>query len=305
MRNYAKQSQPVSRTIESNPKAANQVSIIEILQRYKKSIIQPVGLEDEDELLQGKFSGNPIQQASIEDDEPLQPKSENKTGLPDDLKAGIENMSRYSMDDIKVHYNSDKPAQLNALAYAQGTDIHVGPGQEKHLPHEAWHVVQQKQGRVQPTVQLQGVDVNDNEELEREADVMGNNAVQIIDNQTEKTLSITSSQGFLEPIQFTPIKKMTTGITHLVELIDDHLYNENYNYNERLQISHGMLVVIDRDIRYRSRRGPNQEIFCQTDKDGPQHYLWFLVKSVDDKDVPPNYYIREDTITHPKQEEKV
>jgi hypothetical protein len=25
-------------------------------------------------------------------------------------------------------------------------DIHIGPGQEKHLAHEAWHTVQQKQG---------------------------------------------------------------------------------------------------------------------------------------------------------------
>jgi len=77
------------------------------------------------------------------------------------------------MDDVKVHYNSDKPAQLNALAYAQGTDIHVGTGQEKHLPHEAWHVIQQKQGRVQPTMQMQGVNVNNNAGLEEEADVMG------------------------------------------------------------------------------------------------------------------------------------
>ncbi|HAP61901.1 MAG TPA: hypothetical protein DCR93_21180, partial [Cytophagales bacterium] len=34
-----------------------------------------------------------------------------------------------------------------------GTDIHLAPGQQKHLPHEAWHVVQQKQGRVKPTLQ--------------------------------------------------------------------------------------------------------------------------------------------------------
>jgi len=52
------------------------------------------------------------------------------------------------MDDVKVHSNSDKPAQINAHAYAQGTDIHPASGQEKHFPHEAWHVVQQKQGRV-------------------------------------------------------------------------------------------------------------------------------------------------------------
>jgi len=104
----------------------------------------------------------------------------NKTGLPDNLKSGIENLSGYAMDDVKVHYNSSKPAQLQAHAYAQGTNIHVGPGQEKHLPHEAWHVVQQKQGRVKPTMQLKGkVNVNDDTGLEREADVMGNKALQM------------------------------------------------------------------------------------------------------------------------------
>ena len=53
-----------------------------------------------------------------------------------------------SMDAVRVHYNSTKPAQLNAHAYTQGTDIHVASGQERHLPHEGWHVVQQMQGRV-------------------------------------------------------------------------------------------------------------------------------------------------------------
>jgi len=63
-------------------------------------------------------------------------KKENNTGMPDSLKSGIENLSGYSMDDVKVHYNSDKPGQLQAHAYAQGTDIHIASGQEKHLPHE-------------------------------------------------------------------------------------------------------------------------------------------------------------------------
>ncbi|WP_187356552.1 eCIS core domain-containing protein [Flavobacterium ajazii] len=104
-------------------------------------------------------------------------KKTNKTGLPDNLKSGIENLSGYSMDDVKVHYNSDKPAQINAHAYAQGTNIHIASGQEKHLPHEAWHVVQQKQGRVKPTMQMKGkVNINDNKGLESEADVMGSKA---------------------------------------------------------------------------------------------------------------------------------
>lgn len=115
-------------------------------------------------------------------------KKENHTGLPDHLKLGIENLSGYSMDDVKVHYNSEKPAQLNAHAYAQGTDIHLSSGQEKHLPHEAWHVVQQKQGRVKPTVQMKGkVNINDDASLEKEADVIGAklSSHQIDKNETE------------------------------------------------------------------------------------------------------------------------
>jgi len=97
----------------------------------------------------------------------------NRTGLPDSLKRGIENMSGYSMDDVRVHYNSSKPAQLQALAYTRGTEIHIAPGQEMHLPHETWHVVQQMQGRVRPTVWMNHIPVNDDLSLEHEADVMG------------------------------------------------------------------------------------------------------------------------------------
>lgn len=105
----------------------------------------------------------------------------NKTGLPDNLKSGIESLSGMSMDHVKVHFNSDRPAQLNAHAYAQGSEIHVAPGQEQHLPHEAWHVVQQAQGRVKPTLQMKGdVPVNDDVNLEFEADVMGAKALQSI-----------------------------------------------------------------------------------------------------------------------------
>lgn len=131
-----------------------------------------------------------------EEFEPIQ-KKVNNTGLPDQLKTGVENLSGYSMDDVKVHYNSDKPAQLNAHAYAQGTDIHVASGQEEHLPHEAWHVVQQMQGRVQPTLQMKGnVNVNDDEGLEKEADVMGRQAVNspIIHEETTKQLKLNNTQ---------------------------------------------------------------------------------------------------------------
>lgn len=125
-----------------------------------------------------------MQKASDEEEEtqqhkPIQAKK-NQTGMPDQLKTGIEDLSGLSLDPVRVHYNSSAPAQLNALAYAQGHDIHVGPGQEQHLPHEAWHVVQQMQGRVQPTTQSsEGVSINDNPNLEQEADHMGQKAMQL------------------------------------------------------------------------------------------------------------------------------
>ena len=102
----------------------------------------------------------------------------NKTGMPNQLKAGIEALSGMDVSDVRVHRNSSRPAQLNALAYAQGNEIHLGPGQERHLPHEAWHVVQQRQGRVLATKQIAGTDVNDSPALEEEADVMGTRALQ-------------------------------------------------------------------------------------------------------------------------------
>jgi len=101
-------------------------------------------------------------------------KKQNKASLPGKLKAGIENLSGCSMDDVIVHFNTVKPEQLKARAFAQGTNIHIAPGQEKHLTHEAWHVVQQEQSRMQPPVQLKDNPIiNDDKWLEKEADDMG------------------------------------------------------------------------------------------------------------------------------------
>ncbi|WP_461535219.1 eCIS core domain-containing protein [Spongorhabdus nitratireducens] len=102
-----------------------------------------------------------------------------KDGLPNKLKNGIEQLSGIDMSHVKVHYNSSKPAQLNAHAYTQGSNIHVASGQEKHLAHEAWHVVQQAQGRVKNTNHENGTAVNDDPKLEKEADVMGARALQL------------------------------------------------------------------------------------------------------------------------------
>lgn len=103
----------------------------------------------------------------------------NRAGLADGLKAGIESVPGISMDGMRVHHNSPQPAQLDAHAYAHGTENHSAPGQKRHMPHEAWHVVQQAHLPIKPTMLMNGgVPVNQDVELEAESDVMGAKAVQ-------------------------------------------------------------------------------------------------------------------------------
>ncbi len=141
----------------------------ELLQGKFESVQRQPLPEEEEELLQGKFPARvtPAQLKAGSDQQ------ENRTGLPDNLKSGLESLSGMDMSDVRVHYNSSKPEQLQAHAYTQGTDIHISSGQERHLPHEAWHVAQQKQGRVKPTMQMNGTAINDDPGLEKEADRMG------------------------------------------------------------------------------------------------------------------------------------
>lgn len=93
----------------------------------------------------------------------------NLTGIPTQMKLDFERRSGLSFDDVRVHYNSDKPRKIGALAYTQIPQVHIGPGQERHLRHELGHVVQQKQGIVRPTTWINGLPVNNSPGLERSA----------------------------------------------------------------------------------------------------------------------------------------
>ncbi|APR80722.1 Hypothetical protein A7982_06069 [Minicystis rosea] len=96
-----------------------------------------------------------------------------RAALPLALRAGVERLSGVSLHDVRVHYDSAAPARFDALAYTHGSEIHVAPGQERYLPHEAWHAAQQKLGRVRPTSRMASAALNTDPALEREADIMG------------------------------------------------------------------------------------------------------------------------------------
>ncbi len=81
---------------------------------------------------------------------------ENRTGIPLQLKRRMEEHTGLSFQDVQVHYNSEQPGKINALAYTQGTQVYLAPGEEKHLPHELGHVVQQKQGIVKADTMYPG-----------------------------------------------------------------------------------------------------------------------------------------------------
>lgn len=94
----------------------------------------------------------------------------NRTGVPLPMLERAEKLGGMPLRDVRVHYNSQKPAALGALAFTQGSHIFVGPGQERHLGHELSHVVQQKRGIVRPEFHLGGIPVNASPALEGQAD---------------------------------------------------------------------------------------------------------------------------------------
>ena len=64
--------------------------------------------------------------------------------LPPTLVEGIASMSGHDLSGVQVHVNSSQPASVGALAYTQGSEIHIAPGQDHHLPHDPQHDVKDR-----------------------------------------------------------------------------------------------------------------------------------------------------------------
>lgn len=108
--------------------------------------------------------------------------------LPESLRESMQQMSGVDLSAIQVHYNSDKPKQLGALAYAEGDQIYLAPGQSELLPHETWHLIQQAEGRVPATDERAGRATNSDAELENEAEAMAGRAKQQTLSETLRPL---------------------------------------------------------------------------------------------------------------------
>jgi hypothetical protein len=75
-----------------------------------------------------------------------------KDGLPNHVKVDhYGGLDKNVMAGINTKIQNDPGAhptlKASAQAYANGTSVHMGSGQEKHVAHELTHVVQQQGGR--------------------------------------------------------------------------------------------------------------------------------------------------------------
>jgi hypothetical protein len=123
--------------------------------------------------------------AQLADDKKKKPASMKKdSGSPNKMPGHVQQKMESTMNadfsDVNIHVGS-KASSVGALAYAQGNDIHFAQGKfnpdtnsgQQLLGHELAHVVQQRQGRVKATTSVNGLPVNDDKGLEKEADTLG------------------------------------------------------------------------------------------------------------------------------------
>lgn len=148
------------------------------------------GLEEEE--LQMKVDPSAAQLMGGLEEEELQLKAEKPVQrssapnkMPTEVQAKMESALNADFSDVNIHVGS-QASDVGALAYAQGNDVHFAQGKfdphsqsgQELLGHELAHVVQQRQGRVQPTTSVGGLPVNDDPKLEQEADDLGRKAAQ-------------------------------------------------------------------------------------------------------------------------------
>ena len=196
-------------------------------------------------------------------------RTENKTGMPDEVKARMESAFNTDFSGVRVHPESSAAPAVGALAYTQGTDIHFAPGQfspnnsagQRLLGHELAHVQQQSQGRVTPTTEINGLPVNDSPALEEEADQMG-----------EKVMSFSKTLQTQRKVAST-----TDNVVQRFKFLGSHSYS------------------LDKDTGLEAR-APftrfDDELSTVENKKGPTGHKWKETKD----DMPPLKVANDDTL---------
>lgn len=121
-----------------------------------------------------------------EDEDIIQKKENKATTNPSKLPDSINNVAKKSfgqdLSNVNIRTNDKEADDLGAKAFTKGNEISFGNGEydpssaegKSLIGHELAHVIQQKNGLVQPTSSINNIFINDNPHLEKQADEMGN-----------------------------------------------------------------------------------------------------------------------------------
>ncbi|GLR18372.1 eCIS core domain-containing protein [Portibacter lacus] len=163
----------------SQPEVATEMRTPPPLQfKIEESEQNELSSSEPDQLIANGAEDNPTENAENPED-----------NFPNDARGSdiIGQMeSSFGQDFSNVNFiqNSQSALSIGARAFARGEEIHFAPGEfnpstsrgRQLIGHELTHVIQQRQGRVSPTRQLKGFQLNDNSTLEQEADDLGEKA---------------------------------------------------------------------------------------------------------------------------------
>ncbi len=108
----------------------------------------------------------------------------NRTILPENIQLKMETAFNADFSNLSIHKNSIQAKSFGAQAFTSGNEVHFAPGYfnphsnsgQELIGHELAHVVQQKEGRVSSTNEIEGQKFNTANSLENEADHLGKKA---------------------------------------------------------------------------------------------------------------------------------
>ena len=120
----------------------------------------------------------------------IQRKTPTSGGMPVDLLINMSQSLGADFSEVNIHRDSQSATDAGALAYTQGNDVHFAPGQydpesasgQELIGHELTHVIQQREGRVRANNEVNGMPLNDDKGLEKEADEGGMKVTQLKSN---------------------------------------------------------------------------------------------------------------------------
>lgn len=109
------------------------------------------------------------------------PPTEGGSKLPSTISEKFEAAFGSDFSSVRLHIDSDYAEQIGAQAFTYGEHIYFAPGKFnpsskngiRLIAHEIVHVLQQREGAVQPNMRMGRLAINYDRRLEREADDFG------------------------------------------------------------------------------------------------------------------------------------